>query len=103
MLGRVSSSVERRSSPFGGFVVGAFAFGWLAGLLAVLRIWQLAQAPRWMLFSGVGYICLMLVPAIVGFGFARGLGRLAARGWGGSSLALLAVGFGGLVAGLYLR
>ena len=103
MLACVSSSAERKSSLFGGFVAGAFAFGWLAGLLAVLRIWHLVDAPRWMLFSGVGYICLMLAPALVGFGFARGLGRLAARGWGSSSLALLAMGFGGLVAGLYLR
>jgi hypothetical protein len=98
----VGASVERKTSPFGGFVAGAFAFGWLAGLLAVLRIWHLAQAPRWMLFSGAGYVCVMLAPAIVGFGFALGLGRLAARGWGAASLALLAVGLGGLVAGLYL-
>jgi hypothetical protein len=102
MLRQVSSSVEQKSSPFVGFVAGAFAFGWIAGLLAVLRIWHLSDAPRWMLWSGVGYISLMLAPAIVGFGFARGVGRLAGRGWGGSSLALLALGLGGLVAGLYL-
>jgi hypothetical protein len=85
------------------FVAGAFGFGWLLGLLAVLRIWHLSQAPRWMLFTGVGYVSLMLAPAIFGFGFARGMGRLAARGWGTGALALLAVGLGGLVAGLYLR
>jgi hypothetical protein len=84
-------------------VAGAFGFGWLLGLLAVLRIWHLAQAPRWMLFNGIGYISLMLAPALVGFAFARGIGRLAARGWGSGALALLALGLGGVVAGLYLR
>jgi hypothetical protein len=89
--------------PFVGFVTGSFAFGWLLGLLAVLRIWHLAQAPRWMMFTGVGYVSLMLAPAIIGFGFTRGMGRLAARGWGSGSLVMFATGLGGLVAGLYLR
>ncbi len=102
MLGLVSAR-EAQTSPFVSFVAGAFAFGWLLGLLAVLRIWHLAHAPRWMMFTGVGYVSLMLAPAIVGFGFVRGVGRLAARGWGSGSLAMFAVGLGGLVAGLYLR
>ena len=103
MLGLVVAQEAEKSSPFVSFVAGSFAFGWLLGLLAVLRIWDLVHAPRWMLFGGVGYVTLMLAPTIVGFGFVRSVGRLAARGWGPASLTLLAVGLGGLVAGLYLH
>jgi hypothetical protein len=103
MLAPVNAGTAERTSPFVTFVAGSFGFGWLLGLLAVLRIWHLTEAPRWMLFSGVGYVTLMLAPAIVGFAVARGMGRLAARGWGRGALMLLAVGLGGLVAGLYLR
>jgi hypothetical protein len=102
MLAVVVAEQTEKSSPFISFVAGAFAFGWLLGLLAVLRIWDLAHAPRSMLFGGVGYVSLMLAPALVGFGFVRTVGRLAARGWGTASLTLLAVGLAGLVAGLYV-
>jgi hypothetical protein len=99
----VVAQEAEKSSPFGSFVAGAFAFGWLLGLVAVLRIWDLVHAPRWMLFGGVGYVTLMLAPALVGFAFVRGMGQLASRGWGTASLGLLAAGLGGLVAGLYVH
>lgn len=79
----------------------SFLFGWLGGLAVVLRLWEVADAPRWMLWSGTGYVMLMLVPVVVGFGFARLIGRLAMRGWGGGSLSLLTAGAAGLVAGLF--
>lgn len=93
-------AAERKASPFLLFVATVFLFGWLVGLAIVIKIWELADAPRWMLFSGAGYVSLMLGPTIVGFGFARTLGLLAGRGWGGASLGLLCAGVVGLVAGL---
>jgi hypothetical protein len=86
--------------PFGAFVAGTFLFGWVAGLVIVFKFWHVADAPRWMIFSGTGYVTFMLAPAIVGFVFTRAVGRLATRGWGGVSLGLLAIGAVGLVAGL---
>ncbi len=82
------------------YVIGAFAFGWLLGLLVILKLWQLSHAPRWMMFSGMGYVSLMMAPAFVGFGFARVVGRLATRGWRGTPLGLVGLGVCGLVAGL---
>ena len=93
-------AVERKASPFLLFVSTIFLFGWLVGLAIVLKIWDLAGAPRWMLFSGVGYISLMLGPTVVAFAFGRTLGPLIGRGWGGTSLGLLCAGIVGLVAGL---
>lgn len=93
-------AAERKASPFLLFVATTFLFGWLVGLAIVLKIWDLANAPRWMLFSGAGYVSLMLGPTMVGFGFARALGPLTARGWSGASLGLLCAGVVGLVAGL---
>src|SRR4029077_13960624 len=56
----VPAQAARRSSPFATFVAGTFLFGWLAGLAIVLKLWQLADVPRWMIFSGTGYVSLML-------------------------------------------
>jgi len=83
------------------FVAGTFVFGWLIGLALVFRLWDLAGAPRWMMFSGAGYVSLMLGPAGVGFVFSRATGRLAGAGWGGGYLGLLGAGIVGLVSGLY--
>ena len=83
------------------FVAGTFVFGWLVGLALVFRLWELAGAPRWMMFSGAGYVSLMLGPAAVGIVFSRAMGGLAGRGWGGASLGLLGAGIVGLVSGLY--
>jgi hypothetical protein len=83
------------------FVAGTFVFGWLVGLALVFRLWELAGAPRWMMFSGAGYVSLMLGPAAVGVVFSRAMGRLAGRGWGGASLGMLGAGLVGLVSGLY--
>jgi hypothetical protein len=74
--------------------------GWLLGLAVVLKLWHLAEAPRWMVLSGVGYVTLMLPPAITGFTLAWCAGRLSARGWGPAPLALAGAGVAGLVAGL---
>ena len=77
-----------------------FLFGWLLGLAIVCKLWHLAHAPRWMVVSGVGYVTLMLPPAIAGFMLAWCTGRLAARGWGPASLGMAGAGVAGLVAGL---
>ena len=50
--------------------------------------------------SGAGYVTLMLIPTMCGFACARVASRLASRGWGGAPLRALALGIGGLVAGL---
>ena len=88
-----------RRSPFCTFIAGTFLFGWLLGLAIVLKLWHLSHAPRWMVVSGVGYVSLMLPPAITGFALAWCAGRLAARGWGRPSLGLAGAGVVGLVAG----
>ena len=100
MLGVVLIGAERRPSSFVGFVTASFMFGWVVGLVLVLKAWNLAHAPRWMMLSGVGYVTFMLFPAVIGAGIAWLSGRLVARGWGGTSLRLLAVGVCGLVGGL---
>jgi len=88
-----------RRSPFPTFVAATFLSGWLLGLAVVLKLWHLAHAPRWMVVSGVGYVTLMLPPAIAGFALAWCAGRLAGRGWGRPSLGLAGMGVVGLVAG----
>ena len=101
MLAR--AAIRQIGTPKGGFsafVAGTFLFGWLLGLASVLKLWHLSNAPRWMLFSGVGYVTLMLPPALIGFGLAWCAVRLSARGWGRASLTLAGVGVIGLVAGL---
>ena len=92
--------VVGRTSSFAAFLAATFIFGWLLGLAMVFKLWQLSHAPRWMIFSGVGYVSLMLPPAISGFAVAWSMVRLAARGWGRASLGLAGVGAVGLVAGL---
>jgi hypothetical protein len=89
-----------RTSPFSAFVAGTFLFGWLLGVAVVFKLWHLAEAPRWMILSGVGYVTLMLPPAITGFTSAWCASRLAARGWGPASLGLVGAGVLGLVVGL---
>lgn len=91
---------DRRDSSFFTLIAGTFLFGWLIGLAIVLKLWQLAHAPRWMIISGVGYVTLMLPPTITGFAVAWATGRLTKRGWGSASLGLAGTGVAGLVAGL---
>jgi hypothetical protein len=91
----------RRFSPFAAFVAGTFALGWACGLVLILKVWHLAAAPRWMIFSGVGYVSLVLGPAVLGFVLARLMGRLASRGFGGAPLGLLGLGVVGLVVGIW--
>ena len=89
-----------RTSNFAAFLAAAFVFGWLLGLAMVFKLWHLSQAPRWMIYSGAGYVSLMLPPALTGFAVAWSMARLAARGWGRASLGLAGAGAVGLVAGL---
>ena len=93
------SRVAARHFPFPAFVAGTFLFGWLLGVAVVLKLWHLAQAPRWMILSGVGYVTLMLPPTISGFTLAWCAGRLSARGWGPVALGVAGAGVAGLVAG----
>ncbi|HVZ86160.1 MAG TPA: hypothetical protein VHG72_04285 [Polyangia bacterium] len=85
---------------FAALVGGAFFYGWLLGFAVVFKLWHLAHAPRWMMFSGMGYVSFMMAPALVGFLFTRLIGRLASRGWRGAPLGLIGLGAGGLVLGL---
>ena len=118
MLGAVTAGTERRrisgqpEQPNGGcwatpvratlvsLITAAFLLGWVAGLLAVWKAWQLFHASRWIMVSGAGYVTLMLVPTMCGFVCARVASCLASRGWGGAPLRALALGVCGLVAGL---
>jgi len=81
-------------------VTAAFLLGWVAGVLTVWKSWELFHASRWIMVSGAGYVTLMLIPTMCGFACARVASRLASRGWGGAPLRALALGIGGLVAGL---
>jgi len=94
------AAARKLSSPFAALVAGTFLFGWLSGLVVVFKLWRISHAPGWMVLSGVGYVTLMLPPAITGFTLAWCAGRLAARGWGTPSLGLAGAGVLGLVAGL---
>jgi hypothetical protein len=87
-------------SRFLQFIAMTFAFGWIVGFAIVFKLWQVADAPRWMVFTGVGYVTLMLAPPLLGFICARAMGWLAARGFAGAPLGLLGLGVVGLVAGL---
>jgi hypothetical protein len=100
MLPAVQADLRSTSRSDLAHVIGAFTFGWLLGLVVVFKLWHLAHAPRWMMFSGMGYVSLMMAPTLVGFAFARVIGRLAARGWRGAPLGMIGVGVCGLVAGL---
>lgn len=99
MLPAVQADMRSTSRGDLAYVIGAFTFGWLLGVVVVFKLWHLAHAPRWMMFSGMGYVSLMMAPAIVGFGFARVVGRLGARGWRGAPLGMIGLGVCGLVAG----
>ena len=92
--------VVGRTSSFAASLAATFIFGWLLGLAMVFKLWQLSHAPRWMMFSGVGYVSLMLPPALIGIALAWSMVRLTARGWSRPSLGLAGVGVIGLVAGL---
>jgi hypothetical protein len=100
MLAAVAAGAEPGLTSFVALVTGTFLFGWVAGVLVVVKSWHLLQAPRWMLVSGAGYVVLMLVPILCGFAVTRVSGRLVSRGWGGLPLRGLALGLCGLVAGL---
>jgi hypothetical protein len=86
-------------SRFLQFVAMTFGFGWLVGLAIVFKLWLVADAPRWMIFSGIGYVSLMLAPPLLGFVCARTMGWLASRGFAGAPLGLVGLGVAGLVAG----
>ena len=88
------------TASFSTFVGVTFLFGWVAGVLVVLQSWHLLNVSRWFVFSGAGYVTLMLIPVASGFTCTRIAGRLVSRGWGGTALRLLALGVCGLVAGL---
>ena len=83
-----------------GLVTGTFGLGWVAGILLVLKSWHLFRAPRWMMFSGAGYVTFMLVPIVFGFGVTWLSSRLISRGWGRVSLGFLGLGLCGLIVGL---
>jgi len=101
VLARVAiRDVATSKGGYSAFVAGTFLFGWLVGFAIVLKLWLLAEAPRWMILSGVGYVTLMLPPAITGFALAWCAGRMSARGWGPASLGLAGAGVVGLVTGL---
>jgi hypothetical protein len=85
---------------FVAFVAVTFLFGWLSGLLLVLKSWHLLPASRVLMISGAGYVTLMLIPIMCGFVCARIAGHLVRRGWSGLPLRMLALGVCGLVAGV---
>lgn len=91
---------DRVAAGFVAFVTATFLFGWLSGLLLVLKSWHLFHATRWLMISGAGYVTLMLIPIMCGFACARIAGHLARRGWSGMPLRVLALGVCGLVAGV---
>ena len=93
-------SIDRAAGFAAGFVVSTFLFGWLTGLLLVVKSWHLQHATRWLMISGAGYVTLMLIPIFSGFLCARIAGHLVRRGWGGAPLRALALGVCGLVAGV---
>ena len=95
------SGAERRTSlPFLALVAGTFVFGWVSGFLVLLKAWQLAHVPRWLMFSGVGYVTFMVLPALTGVAVTRLCARLVTRGWGGAPLRLCAAGACCLLAGV---
>lgn len=91
---------DRVAATFVAFVAATFLFGWLSGLLLVLKSWHLFHATRWLMVSGAGYVTLMLIPIMSGFACARIAGHLVRRGWSGAPLRVLALGVCGLVAGV---
>jgi hypothetical protein len=94
------STPDRVAAGFFAFVSATFLFGWISGLLLVLKSWHLFHATRWLMVSGAGYVTLMLIPIMCGFACARIAGHLVRRGWSGAPLRVLALGVCGLVAGV---
>ena len=95
-----ASAADRTAAVAAGFVTSTFLFGWLAGMLLVVKSWHLQHAIGWLMVSGAGYVTLMLIPIMCGFVCARIAGHLVRRGWGGAPLRVLALGVCGLVAGV---
>jgi hypothetical protein len=93
-------SQSRRAQPYLALVIGTFVFGWLLGVAIVFKLWQLAHAPRWLVFSGMSTVSFLMAPVVSGVLFSRGIGRLASRGWRGAPLGLVGLGACGLVVGL---
>jgi hypothetical protein len=94
---------ERRAAPVEShlaLVIGTFVLGWLLGVAIVFKLWQLAHAPRWLIFSGMGMVSFLMAPCFGGALFSRTIGRLASRGWRGAPLGLVGLGACGLVVGL---
>jgi hypothetical protein len=91
---------QRRPTPFLAFVTATFLLGWLLGVVCVFKVWSLLQAPRWMMFSGAGYVSFVLAPIVLGVAVTVLSGKMCSRGWGGSPVRMLAVGVCGLVLGL---
>jgi hypothetical protein len=81
-------------------VVGTFVLGWMLGVAIVFKLWQLAHAPQWMVFSGMGMVSFLMAPCFGGVLLCRSIGRLAARGWRGAPLGLVGLGACGLILGL---
>ena len=88
------------AGSFVAFVAVTFLFGWLSGLLLVLKSWHLLHVSRLLMISGAGYVTLMLIPIMCGFVCARIVGHLVRRGWSGIPLRVLALGVCGLVVGV---
>jgi hypothetical protein len=98
--GRNRADTRSVAVAFTSFVAATFLFGWLSGLLLVLKSWHLFHVSRWLMVSGAGYVTLMLIPTMSGFACARIAGHLVRRGWSGAPLRVLALGVCGLVAGV---
>ena len=81
-------------------VSAAFGLGWLLGLAAVLKAWDLSHAPRWSMFGGAGHAAFMLIPVVSGILVTRVAGRLFSRGWGGTPVRFLVLGMCVLLAGV---
>ncbi len=83
-------------------VTASFGIGWLLGLAAVLKAWNLSHAPRWSVFGGAGHAAFMLIPVLSGILVTRTAGRLFSRGWGGLSVRFVVLGLGLLLAGVLI-
>jgi hypothetical protein len=81
-------------------VVSTFVLGWLLGVAIVFKLWRLAQAPSWLVFSGMGMVSFLMAPCFGGVLLSRSIGRLASRGWRGAPLGLVGLGACGLIVGL---
>ena len=80
-------------------VTAVFVVGWLLGIAAVAKSWQLSHAARGLIFSGAGYVTFMLLPLAFGFLFTRLTSRLIGGGWGTGPTKLVLLGAAVLVLG----